>query len=219
MPEATRLMSKDVLLRQGLSKDAEDFGRLMLLSAPSLLPMVFGTNADGILKSLFNHKRNLYSFEHSRFIEVSGRSAGMVISYDWKAQRQQRLRTGLLLLKYMKPRLITQLPILFRVNSVLGKVGVNEYYISNVAVYPEYRGLGFGAELLMRAEDEAKRAGAERIVLDVEANNQDAIKLYNRFKCVPVGKPRRIIIGGETYTFLRMSKVIPSNIRGDAITG
>ena len=211
-------MSRGVFYRQGLPEDSEHFERLMLLSAPRLLPAVFGANASRVLKSLFRHKRNLYSFEHSRFIEVNGKGAGMIISYDWIAQKRERLRTGLLLFKYMKLRLITRLRILFKVNSVLGKVGLNEYYVSNIAVYPEYRGLGLGTELLMRGEDEAKRAGAERIVLDVEANNQDAIRLYSKIGYTPAGKSRRIKIGSDTYTFLRMSKAICSEPAIDAIT-
>ena len=218
MPKAGRLMSRHVLFRQGLAEDSEDFERLILLSASRLLPTVLGTNASRILRSLFCHKRNLYSFEHSRFIEVNGRSAGMLISYDWKVRRLQRLRTGLLLLKYMKLQLITRLPILFRVDLMLGKVGVNEYYISNIAIYPEYRNLGFGTGLLKWAEDQAKRARTERIVLDVEANNQDAIKLYNRIGYAPLGKPRSIIVCGETHTFLRMSKVIYNAPTIDVIT-
>lgn len=174
---AAGLMNRDPLLRRGLLKDSEDFSALMLLSAPTLLPTVYGATVDGILKSLFTHRRNLYSFEHSYFVEVDGKNAGMLLGYTSRAKKEEALRTGLLLLRYMKARIVPQLRPMLKAQSVLGKTGKTGYYVSNVAAYPEYRGLGLGKRLLAHAEDEAARIGANRMVLEVELDNRDAIGL------------------------------------------
>ena len=202
-------MDRGILVRTATPRDSEDFGSLVLLSGPSLFPMVLGVNAKSIIESLFGHPRTLFSLEHAHFIEVDGRNAGMILSYDWRAQKQEQLKTGFLLLTHMKAWLLAQLPLLLRANSVLSRVGTNEYYVSNVAVYPEYRGLGFGTRLLEKVEDEASRLGADRIVLDVEVDNRDAIRLYGKVGYGIVRKPRELVGSSETLSFFRMSKAIP----------
>jgi ribosomal protein S18 acetylase RimI-like enzyme len=47
-----------------------------------------------------------------------------------------------------------------------------------VALIPELRGRGWGSALITKAVELARRAGAERIVLAVDAANQPAIRMY-----------------------------------------
>jgi ribosomal-protein-alanine N-acetyltransferase len=47
-----------------------------------------------------------------------------------------------------------------------------------IAMIPEVRGRGWGRELIKQAIELARRAGAERIVLAVDAANQPAIRIY-----------------------------------------
>jgi ribosomal protein S18 acetylase RimI-like enzyme len=49
-----------------------------------------------------------------------------------------------------------------------------------VALIPEVRGRGWGAEFIKKSVELARRAGAERIVLAVDAANQPAIRIYER---------------------------------------
>lgn len=68
---------------------------------------------------------------------------------------------------------------------VLGYVGVSiildEGYITNVAVLPEYRGLGIGNALMKKLEDLAKLENLSFISLEVRVSNQKAISLYEKF--------------------------------------
>ena len=89
----------NIAIRKGKSEDAQDFSRLVLLSAPTLFPVLFGSNAADLLKRLFQQPRNLFSFEHSCFIKVNGKTAGMVLAYDWEHKRREELHTGLLLVR------------------------------------------------------------------------------------------------------------------------
>ena len=49
-----------------------------------------------------------------------------------------------------------------------------------LAVAPEWRGHGVGSALMLAAEDWARAQGAERMVLDLAANNSGAQRLYER---------------------------------------
>jgi ribosomal protein S18 acetylase RimI-like enzyme len=53
-------------------------------------------------------------------------------------------------------------------------------YIQTLEVTPQLRGAGVGAELLRRVEESAWRTGAEMIWLHVEAENEGAIRLYEK---------------------------------------
>lgn len=56
----------------------------------------------------------------------------------------------------------------------------DEYYIEHLAVSPEKRGQGIGKQLMDFAEGLAKTKGLKRIVLDVEIENEGALRLYKR---------------------------------------
>jgi ribosomal protein S18 acetylase RimI-like enzyme len=51
-------------------------------------------------------------------------------------------------------------------------------YIQTIEVLPEQRGRGVGGELLLRAEDTVRAAGAGTLWLHVDAGNAGAIRLY-----------------------------------------
>lgn len=50
--------------------------------------------------------------------------------------------------------------------------------IYGLGVLPEYRGRGFGREILTMAIEKLKEMGAHKIVLQVEINNKNALNLY-----------------------------------------
>ena len=52
------------------------------------------------------------------------------------------------------------------------------YYIMAVAVYPEFRGSGIGRRLIAEAETAAKAKGFKEASLNVFAENQGAVRLY-----------------------------------------
>ncbi len=56
--------------------------------------------------------------------------------------------------------------------------GGTSAYIQTIEVAPEQRGHGVGGELLRRVEDSARKAEAVAIWLHVDAQNSQAIRLY-----------------------------------------
>lgn len=69
-------------------------------------------------------------------------------------------------------------------SKVLGYIGIHEIcgeaYITNVAVFPEYRRLGIGETLIDSATIGAKLRNCEFISLEVRISNTPAIELYKK---------------------------------------
>ncbi|MBR6509913.1 MAG: ribosomal protein S18-alanine N-acetyltransferase [Clostridia bacterium] len=67
---------------------------------------------------------------------------------------------------------------------VLGYIGINcildEGYITNIAVFPEYRGKGIGTALLNRVFSEASDLNLSFVSLEVRESNFSAISLYEK---------------------------------------
>ena len=59
-------------------------------------------------------------------------------------------------------------------------VGPDEFHIDLVAVVPSSRGLGVGTALMLKAEEKAESTGKHTMSLGVIAENEGAIRLYER---------------------------------------
>lgn len=190
---------------KGRGSLSEDFSDLLILSAPTLFATVFGEGFKEIIQKIFKERRNLFSFEHTYFLKMDGKIAGMVLSYDWTIKRREEINTGRALFKHMGLKLIKRLPLLLKLNSVVGILNRGEYYISNIAVYPEYRGMGIGTTLLNFIE-ETKSKNIKNLTLDVETKNEGAIRLYKRLGFIISGK-LSTKLKEETFEFFRMEKI------------
>lgn len=57
---------------------------------------------------------------------------------------------------------------------------IDELHINNVAIKPQFRGLGYGTALLHHVLAEGHRLGARRATLEVRVSNTGAVRLYER---------------------------------------
>jgi ribosomal protein S18 acetylase RimI-like enzyme len=104
--------------------------------------------------------------------------------------------------------MIRRLRGLLAAQAAIEKLGTDEYYLSNVAVYPEYRGRGVGATLIAAAEGQAANAGCSAIVLDVETDNAGAIRLYRKLGFSERWKTAPLLLDGAEFSFFRMEKPV-----------
>jgi len=156
------------------------FSELAMFSGPELLPYLLGSDVPNLLKNSFRHERNCFSFEHSLFLEVNGKIAGVAQAYSCRQKKDEQVHTGEIIGKYLDPASFTEIPDSAKMGAILAQMTDTDYYFSNCAVYPELRSLGYGSKLFEAVEEEAKRAGCGTIVLDVETDNTEAVKLYQR---------------------------------------
>lgn len=58
---------------------------------------------------------------------------------------------------------------------------VDEGHITNVAVHPEHRGLGYGNQVIEALIDECANSNIISMTLEVRKSNETAIKLYKKY--------------------------------------
>ena len=81
-------------------------------------------------------------------------------------------------------RLGTKFFIAENSKQLMGYIGIkaviDEGYITNVAVYPQYRGIGVATALINKVFDFAKEKGLSFVSLEVRASNTQAVSLYQK---------------------------------------
>ena len=75
------------------------------------------------------------------------------------------------------------LKMMFRLklNKHFPKIKKDEIFISNLAVFEEYRGKGIAVKLLEKAEEMAREQGLNKLSLYVEIDNSHAKRVYEKF--------------------------------------
>ena len=82
------------------------------------------------------------------------------------------------------PALIGEVLTGFAISRVVG----DEAELLTIALDAEIRGRGIGISLLRKHGARARRAGAERLFLEVAEDNHPALALYRRIGFVPIGR-------------------------------
>lgn len=75
---------------------------------------------------------------------------------------------------------IRALRIVFNLFLLIDRVETDEFIVESIAVHPDSRGLGVGARLMKRAEQQARAEGKRLLSLNVIGDNEGAIRLYER---------------------------------------
>jgi len=201
---------QNIVVRKGRPEDAHHFSELVTLSSPKIFQILFGSKVKKIMKNLFRHRRHYYSFDRSFFADIDGKTVGMAQLHKLRPRRREKVNLGLLLFKYMKWSLPGSVASLLRSDKVVGDFSGRNCYLSNLAVYPEYRGLGIGTRLMDALEEEAKSIGKKELVLHADINNKGAIKLYERLGYRIDRKIPSLRIKNKHFEYLVIKKKISS---------
>ena len=130
----------------------------------------------------------------------------MVLGYAWQEKRRENLKTGFLLIKKLGSGLLRKPLILKKFNTTVGRLCKGEYYLSNIAVYPRYRGKGLGKKLILEFEKRARNMGVEKIILDVEKDNLAALSFYKSLGFSTISEFSIFLQIDKTLFFNRMVK-------------
>ncbi len=154
------------------------------------------------IKKLIKEKDNTFSHEHIHVVSGEDENLlGILVSFcgretstwnDFKAYF--RILNFYDFLRYViKGALINEL--------LTASVGKDDYYLSNIAVDPQFRGQGIGTYILENAFKLAEKKRCIRVILDVTLNNAGASRLYKRigFKVYGKKSPKLIFKGKGTY--------------------
>ncbi len=89
---------------------------------------------------------------------------------------------------------------------------LDEAHLLNVAVTPEFRGLGIGIHMMRRLEDICAEKGVKRILLDVARRNDPARNLYKKAGFNSIGFRKRYYPAINDDAIV-MEKWLSQNIR------
>ncbi len=78
------------------------------------------------------------------------------------------------------PSVYDDMPAMFVPLQELEDLALSTWYVNVLATYPDYRGQGFGSDLLAIAESLARRAGCSGLSIIVSDANEGARRLYER---------------------------------------
>lgn len=196
----------NVTIRKGRPEDAKDFARLVFFTAPEYFGEIFGSKTSFVLERLFRDHKNIFSFNHSYFMEADGRVAGMTLFYDSDQKNKGIVPFILILLRCMKFELFKRLGSLLRFGSIFARIKKGDLYSSNTALYPEFRGCGLGEKLFCLSGEKARDSGYRRVVVDIKADNRVAIGLREKLGYRIVEKLPVLKMNGKTFEYVKMIK-------------
>lgn len=194
----------ELMVTRACIEEVNHFVELVLMSGREFLETLFGDQTRRVLAELYLEKENLFSHECCMFAKINDCVAGMALAYPSSYATRFRLRTGALLIKKVG---ILGILRLLKVDKVIGRHERDEFYISNLAVYDDFRRKGLARELLRCCFENAKRTLCVKVTLDVEEENEAAIKLYTKMGFQPERKSV-LRLGRNIFRFIRMSKKV-----------
>jgi len=206
-------MELEPVLRLGEAQDAARIAQLVLFSDSGLLPALFGPSAERTLVRLASGRNNPFSFEHVLTVACGEKIVGVALGVKQRAIAAERLPTAAQVLRIYGLAAPRQFARLARASRALRDLGPADFYLSNIAVDPEYRSSGLGGWLLGTLEDRLAREGILRIALDCDPENTNALRFYYRHGYEESGTHeislRSLLPAGERrerFAFRRMLK-------------
>ncbi len=176
-------MKPSITIRPAAPGDADLASQLIHLSMHKLAEYLFGDArkpVNEILRGLYVSRYNRFSWTTAVVAEDEGKPVGMLFSFPGNEIIRRELIIGAILLKLCG---LDMLKIALRALSIADGVEAyqGEYHLANLAVLPEFQGIGTGSSLLENAESKARQAGQGKCSLIVNTENTMAKRLYERF--------------------------------------
>ncbi|MFC2069602.1 GNAT family N-acetyltransferase [Chloroflexota bacterium] len=174
-------------LRQPDNNESDDCARLIYISGPHLYSYSFIEKEPEIyelFKLFYKQPGNAYSKENVVVEEENGKIRGLILAYPASDMKILTMKT-LKCIKgmFMIAGVLNFIKMLFRLrlNTYLPGLENDEFFISNLAVFEEYRGKGIAVKLLEKAEEMAIEKGLNKLSLYMEIDNSQAERVYEKF--------------------------------------
>jgi ribosomal protein S18 acetylase RimI-like enzyme len=172
-----------VRIRPAVLDDLDVVVSLIRLSMGGELDWLFGQEKDypteSVMGALFLRKGNRLSHEICWVTEELGKVVGALVAFPGRMMRRLDVQTALHLVSIFgfaaTMRLVQRQPLY----GDLVEAEANEFYLSNLAVYPDCQGRGIGSAMLNYADKLAQAGGLKKCSLLVTFGNP-ARRLYER---------------------------------------
>ena len=154
------------------------------LSIGDLADRVFGSvpghPTPDVLADLFTSPRGRFSYRYATIAEWNGQPVGFLVAYPSRWMPRLYLELGRLLLVRFSIVDIIRSVWPLRAFAKVQEARRGEYYVSNLAVSPQYEGRGIGSRLLAYVDEQAQKYHLRKCSLLVDVQNDRARNLYER---------------------------------------
>ena len=169
-----------IILKNAKLDDKKDFSKLVMLSAEKYFPFLFSKKIPLILEKLFVKNNSFFCHKLTTFAEVDNKIVGCMLTFSFADKKKYETKTAISMVRCMGFTFFRYMKRILTCTSIIGEFTSDEFYISNLATYPEYRNKGVATALLKKAEEMAVLNKAKKVVLDVEMDKLEAIDLYKK---------------------------------------
>ena len=202
----------ELIAGQPQPKQAAHFASLAQMASDDLFTTLFGARASTVLEALFLEARNDFSHSHTSFLltdDADRTIVGMLHAYPAQATARRTLWLLLRYARFQAPRLLAMAFLLRDILDFLGEnLEQDDFYISMLAIYPQFRGAGLSKALLTQAHQLAASNYCARLVLDVEQGNTVARAAYAAAGFLQIDASNEVRLGGDSIKLLRLAKPI-----------
>ena len=163
------------------AEEGERFAEFFDVAEGGVVRQLLGKRSEQIMAAAYLSPGHDHSYETVHFAEIDGQIVGMASSYDSGYHAASSLRP---ILRAAGVRSIRAIPFAlfgWRLMSFMDTVPEGDFYLVALAVDGTRRGEGIGTVLLEDTLERARSAGAERLVLDVDFDNEGGRRLYERW--------------------------------------
>ena len=198
------MTTTDVQIVEGIAREHVDDALRITFDAFAKKFRIGFRNADDFIR-LF---RDSVDPENCLFAIVDGELSG-VLAFQMTGHEfyQLNLRTAFEKFSPFRAGLVIFNLILLAFEDA---VGADEFHIDLVAVVPTSRGLGIGTALMLKAEEKAESTGKHTMSLGVIAENEGAIRLYERlgYRTTRIWRGFLVRLASNSTEVRRMEKPI-----------
>jgi ribosomal protein S18 acetylase RimI-like enzyme len=177
-------MTENITIRPAWPSDSNLVARLIYLTMGIEADWLFGQkeghSTHQVLANLFLRKDNRVSHTLAHLAESDGQAAGLLLAYPGGLLTRLNWLTGWCLLNILGLAATIRLARIQSAYGDLKETEADEFYISNLAVLPEFEGQGIGSRLMAFAEDLACDSGLKKSSLIVAFSHERAKQLYER---------------------------------------
>ena len=174
-------MSVTARAAQPNSEEGERFAEFFDVAAAGIVRQMLGKRSEQGHGGRLPRPWYDYSYETVHFAEIDGQIVGLASAYDSRYHAASSLRPILRAAGLRSIRAIPAVLFGWRVMSFVDTVPDSDFYLAALAVDGTRRGEGIGTALLEHTLERARAAGSERIVLDVDSDNDGGRRLYERW--------------------------------------
>jgi ribosomal protein S18 acetylase RimI-like enzyme len=176
------MMMAEITIRPGKLADADLVARLIYMTMGVEADWLFGQKKGHptlqVIAGLYKRKENRLSHNLVFLAEYNQEVAGLLLVYPGGMLSRLTWMTGWCLLG------IFGIPATIRLAHIQSEYGdlketeSDEFYISNLAVFPNFEGQGVGSRLMAYAEELAITSGLQKCSLIVAFGHDRAFHLY-----------------------------------------